>query len=34
MDDRITIKTGESRIVIERGRIARVIAPKAEPAAS
>jgi preprotein translocase subunit YajC len=24
MEDRITIKTGESRIVIERGRIARV----------
>jgi preprotein translocase subunit YajC len=30
MDDRITIKSGESRIVIERGRIARVIAPKTE----
>jgi hypothetical protein len=24
MDDRITIKSGESRLVIERGRIARV----------
>ena len=34
MDDRVTIKTGESRIVVERGRIARVIAPKTEPVAS
>jgi len=25
MEDRITIKSGESRVVIERGRIARVI---------
>jgi preprotein translocase subunit YajC len=24
MDDRITIKTGESRVVVERGRIVRV----------
>lgn len=34
MDDRITIKTGESRIIIERGRIARVIQPKTETSAS
>jgi preprotein translocase subunit YajC len=34
MDDRVTIKTGESRIVIERGRIARVVAPKTETTAS
>ena len=27
MDDRITIKSGESRLVVERGRIARVISP-------
>ena len=25
MDDRITIKSGESRLVVERGRIARII---------
>ncbi len=25
MDDRVTIKTGESRIVVERGRIARIL---------
>lgn len=25
MDDRITIKSGESRLVVERGRIARVV---------
>jgi preprotein translocase subunit YajC len=34
MDDRVTLKTGESRIVVERGRIARVIVPKTEAAAS
>jgi preprotein translocase subunit YajC len=34
MDDRVTIKSGESRIVVERGRIARVIVPKTEAAAS
>jgi preprotein translocase subunit YajC len=34
MDDRVTIKTGEARIVVERGRIARVVAPKTETAAS
>ncbi len=27
MDDRITIKSGESRLVVERGRIARVVVP-------
>jgi preprotein translocase subunit YajC len=34
MDDRITIKSGESRLVIERGRIARVITAKTETTAS
>jgi preprotein translocase subunit YajC len=34
MEDRITIKSGESRLVIERGRIARVVPRTAEPAAS
>jgi preprotein translocase subunit YajC len=29
MEDRITIKSGDSRLVIERGRIARVVTPKA-----
>ena len=32
MDDRITIKSDESRLVVERGRIARVITPAVEPA--
>ena len=27
MDDRVTIKSGESRLVVERGRIARIVAP-------
>ena len=27
VDDRVTIKTGESRVVVERGRIAKVMAP-------
>lgn len=27
MDDRITIKSGESRLVVERGRITRVVVP-------
>ena len=27
MDDHVTIKTGESRVVVERGRIARVAGP-------
>jgi preprotein translocase subunit YajC len=26
MDDRVTIKSGESRLVVERGRIARIVA--------
>ena len=34
MEDRVTIRTGESRIIVERGRIARVVAPKTETAAS
>ena len=32
MDDRITIKSDESRLIVERGRIARVLT-SAEPAA-
>lgn len=32
MDDRITIKSDESRMVVERGKIARVLTPAAEPA--
>ncbi len=31
LDDRITIKSGESRVVIERGRIARVNSGPAAP---
>ena len=32
LDDRVTIKSGESRIVVERGRIARIVgAPAATP---
>ena len=27
VDDRVTIKSGESRLVVERGRIAKVFAP-------
>jgi preprotein translocase subunit YajC len=27
MEDHVTIKTGESRVVVERGRIARVVGP-------
>ncbi len=34
MDDRITIKSDESRLVVERGRIARVLTPAAEPTAA
>ena len=30
MEDRITIKSGESRLVIERARIARVVEPTVE----
>ena len=29
MDDRITIRSGESRLIVERGRIAKVVAPTA-----
>lgn len=32
MEDHITIKTGESRVVVERGRIARVVGPAGAPA--
>jgi preprotein translocase subunit YajC len=28
MEDRVTIRSGESRLVVERGRIARVVTPK------
>jgi len=31
-DDRVTIRSGESRLVIERGRIARVIKPVVQEA--
>jgi preprotein translocase subunit YajC len=34
MEDRITIKSDESRLVVERGKIARVITTAAEPAAT
>ena len=39
MEDRITIKSGESRVIVERGRIARVItaaapAPKGSEAST
>ena len=34
LEDRITIKSDESRLIVERGRIARVLTPAAEPAAS
>ncbi len=33
-DDRITIKSGESRLVVERERIAKVLTRKEEPAAT
>ncbi|GAC1652470.1 MAG: hypothetical protein NVS4B3_14690 [Gemmatimonadaceae bacterium] len=29
MEDRVTIKSAESRLVVERGRIARVLSPEA-----
>ena len=32
-EDRITIKSGDSRLIIERGRIARVVRTAAAPAA-
>ena len=35
MDDHVTIKSGESRLVVERGRIARVVgANRTEPAST
>jgi preprotein translocase subunit YajC len=32
-DDRVTIKSGESRVVVERGRIAKIVEASAAPAA-
>jgi preprotein translocase subunit YajC len=32
LDDRVTIKSGESRLVVERGRIARIIGSTSAPA--
>jgi preprotein translocase subunit YajC len=34
LDDRVTIKSGESRLVVERGRIARVNSPTAATAST
>jgi preprotein translocase subunit YajC len=34
LDDRITIKSDESRLIIERGRIARVLTPATETAST
>lgn len=34
LDDRITIKSDESRLIVERGRIARVITPLVETPAA
>jgi preprotein translocase subunit YajC len=35
MDDHVTIKSGESRFVVERGKIAKIVsAPRPEPSAS
>ena len=31
-EDRLTIKSGESRVVVERGRVARIVAATAGPA--
>ena len=31
MEDRITIKSADSRLVVERGRIARIVSKAAEP---
>ena len=33
-DDRVTIKSGESRLVVERGRIARINGSAASPASA
>ena len=30
MDDRVTIRSGESRLIVERGRIAKVVTPTAQ----
>jgi len=27
LEDRITVKSGESRVVVERGKIARIVTP-------
>ena len=34
MDDRVTIKTGDTRVVIERGRIAKINRPAATSSAT
>jgi preprotein translocase subunit YajC len=34
MEDRITIKSGESRLVVERGRIAKVVTPTTQTTAA
>jgi hypothetical protein len=34
MEDRVTIKSGDSRLIVERGRITRVIRPPAATPAS
>lgn len=34
MDDRVTIKSGESRLIVERGRIARISGTSSAPATS
>jgi preprotein translocase subunit YajC len=34
MDDRVTIKTGDTRVVIERGRIAKINRPAAATSAA
>ena len=34
LDDRVTIKSGESRLVVERGRISRIIGSTSAPAST
>jgi preprotein translocase subunit YajC len=34
MDDEVTIKSGESRLIVERGRIAKIIEPTAAASAT
>jgi len=34
MDDRVTIKSGESRLIVERGRIARIVTASGTSSAS